>query len=182
MTQSAAKRQKLSRLQLHEAVAAPEGAVIRKLKQLLKQDEIDCAEHNWEPLLAQQDSLGRTPLHVAAELPGLISYACETWETLIAETPVLQRAAAKQDAAGRTVLHVLIALNQWHPLTTLLYSYSNLAKVQPLLDMQDHNGVTAVALAQQMQCVPIMVQLGRHWEQVMQSAYCSCICTCICMA
>jgi hypothetical protein len=74
---------------------------------MLQLDKVHCAFNDCEPLLAQQDQLGRTPLYVCAAQRGCIEEVYLTLELLLHDEANLLKAASKQDSAGRTVLHAL---------------------------------------------------------------------------
>jgi hypothetical protein len=102
----------LNWLPLHAAIAAIDTQLSKEVL-LFDRNNKDSSKAS---LLVQQDSSGRTPLHVCAELPthAASSDVLEMWELLLdnCTSPASKLALEMQNCSGRTVLHVLIQRQQ----------------------------------------------------------------------
>lgn len=147
---AAASRSSAPSLRLHAAVAARDTVAVTDVLRLDRVLYADNSKH--VPSLLQQDSLGRTPLHICAALPVKARrrdvYAM--LEQLLEEcySPACEGALERQDSEGSTVLHVLVAHHQ----LTLLHKFLDVCTALECLDMvqsiEDNQGATALTLAQ----------------------------------
>jgi Ankyrin repeat len=151
---------------LHEAVAAADSALILQMQQL---DVEYCARAGSStlPLVAQQYSAGRTPLHICAASPGSSNDVQVIWELLLnnVEYATLEMAARQQDAAGRTVLHVLIHRSS-QLLQKCLHALDRAGCVHTVLVIGDSSGTTAAVLAQRIGCRDVIAALARYAPEV----------------
>jgi hypothetical protein len=150
---------------LHAAVAAIDVQLATEVLQLARDKQF-----SRESLLVQQDSSGRTPLHVYAELPmhSASSNVLELWELLLdgCTNPASKLALEKQDCSGRTVLHVLIQHQQLSMLRRLLQTCNTLDCFTALLTVEDVQGISAVLLAQRVGNEQILALLSEYCSEV----------------
>lgn len=151
---------------LHEAVAACDSALVIEVLQL---DTEYCARSGSSSvqLLAQQDSIGRTPLHLCAALPASGPDVPIMWEQMLntAGIAMLVSAARQQDAAGRTVLHVLLEYSL-QLLQSYLHAKASAGCLHTVLGIEDISGTTPVVLAQRIGCQAITAALAQYAPEV----------------
>jgi hypothetical protein len=177
--------QRLCGLQLHAAVAA---ADMQLATEVLHLDRVYCDQYgSRESLLVQQDSSGRTPLHVCAALPmhpsNDSSDVLELWERLLDEcyNAASQLALAKQDRSGRTVLHVLIQHQQFSMLHRFLQTCNMLDSLTTLLAVEDEHGANAVLLAQRVGDKEILTLLSEYCSEVSRKNLLKTLQLCACL-
>jgi hypothetical protein len=121
------------------------------------------------PLLAQQDSAGRTPLHVCGALNASTAERIEMWQVLKSrsEPGALYSALKQHDAAtGCTVVHWLVQHKQAPLLHRLLQSCANSECLAELLAVEDAQGISAVLLAQRIGHRDTLSRLEYYFEEV----------------
>jgi ankyrin repeat protein len=153
---------------LHEAVAAADSAFILQMQELDVQHCARSGSSACVPLVAQQDSAGRTPLHICAALPASSTDVQMIWELLlyrVAEYATLEMAARQQDAGGRTVLHVLIQRSS-QLLQKCLRALDGAGCVHAVLAIEDSSGTTPAVLAQRIGCRDVIIALARYAPEV----------------
>jgi ankyrin repeat protein len=125
-------------------------------------------------LLAQQDSTGRTPLHLCAALPAS-GASFDIWVLLLHKRQWnaggLQSALRQQDAAGRTVLHVLIELKEQAMLGELLRVSAKLGCAAGLAAGVNAQGVSAVVLARRIGYRPTLTKLRPYLSSEVRHAH-----------
>jgi Ankyrin repeats (3 copies)/Ankyrin repeat len=152
---------------LHEAVLA---CSTERVIGLLLLDAEHCSSNGGSvQLLPQQDSAGRTPLHLCAALPAGTANRNEVWQLLLSRSDpaALYTASKQQDvAAGSTVVHALVYLKPGPMLHKLLRAYTNSECVAAILAVEDAQGVGAVLLAQHIGHKKTIVSLEPCCEEV----------------
>jgi ankyrin repeat protein len=150
---------------LHTAVS--EGAIAALEVFVAYCNSSAVAVHLAEPLIAQQDYRGYTPLHTAVLKRRGEAEPIDMLRVLLSSRDShLAAALVKQDETGRTVLHMAVKLRLMDEVQLLVAACHKVEVLQSVLHMRDNKDQTLVALARCMRGDALVSVLAPYCEEV----------------